>query len=204
MGRIDVSAHDQTTAVAVVGGAGTATQVSRSAHTNGTSLRGRTVQSSGVPIDVQCRYAAKTRPPGAASAVPRAAPANHHNKGRIKIQLAPANLPWCSDRALEMLADLSTRYEAPMHMHFVETAYQEEYAHRRGGGAALDYIDRFGFLGPRLTLRHGLWPRSGVAPLNAFEKRRINTAIGLDKAASQRPPWHPRGWAKAMISASNA
>jgi 5-methylthioadenosine/S-adenosylhomocysteine deaminase len=106
-----------------------------------------------------------------------------------------------------MLADLSARYEAPMHMHLVETAYQKEYARRRGGGTALDYIDRFGFVGPQLTLGHGVWLneadldriaatgthichncssnfrlRSGVAPLNAFEKRGINTAIGLDEA----------------------
>jgi len=133
--------------------------------------------------------------------------AKHHNKERVKIQLAPANLHWCSDAALEMLAGLSARYEAPMHMHLVETAYQKEYARRRGGGTALDYIDRFGFLGPRLTLGHGVWVdeadldriaatgthichncssnfrlRSGVAPLNAFEKRAINTAIGLDEA----------------------
>ena len=39
-----------------------------------------------------------------------------------------------------------------MHMHLVETAYQKEYARRRSGGTALDYIDHFGFLGPRLTL----------------------------------------------------
>jgi 5-methylthioadenosine/S-adenosylhomocysteine deaminase len=133
--------------------------------------------------------------------------AEHHDKERVRIQLAPANLHWCSDAALEMLADLSARYEAPMHMHLVETAYQKEYARRRGGGTALDYIDRFGFLGPRLTLGHGVWLnetdldrvaasathichncssnfrlRSGVAPLNAFEKRGINTAIGLDEA----------------------
>jgi 5-methylthioadenosine/S-adenosylhomocysteine deaminase len=94
-----------------------------------------------------------------------------------------------------------------MHMHLVETAYQKEYARRRGGGTALDYIDRFGFLGPRLTLGHGVWLnegdldriaatgthichncssnfrlRSGLAPLNFFEKRGINTAIGLDEA----------------------
>jgi 5-methylthioadenosine/S-adenosylhomocysteine deaminase len=106
-----------------------------------------------------------------------------------------------------VLADLSARHEAPMHMHLVETAYQKEYARRRGGGTALDYIDRFGFLGPRLTLGHGVWLneadldriaatgthichncssnfrlRSGVAPLNAFEKRGIDTAIGLDEA----------------------
>jgi 5-methylthioadenosine/S-adenosylhomocysteine deaminase len=131
----------------------------------------------------------------------------HDAKERVKIQLAPANLHWCSDKALEMLADLSARYHAPMHMHLVETAYQKEYARRRGGGTALDYIDRFGFLGPRLTLGHGVWLneadldriaatgtqichncssnfrlRSGVAPLNAFEQRGINTAIGLDEA----------------------
>jgi len=133
--------------------------------------------------------------------------ATHHDKERVKIQLAPANLHWCSDTALEMLADLSARFEAPMHMHLVETAYQKEYARRRGGGTALDYIDRFGFLGPRLTLGHGVWLneadldriaatgthichncssnfrlRSGVAPLNAFERRGIDTAIGLDEA----------------------
>jgi 5-methylthioadenosine/S-adenosylhomocysteine deaminase len=133
--------------------------------------------------------------------------ATYHNKERVKIQLAPANLHWCSDTALEMLADYSARYEAPMHMHLVETAYQKEYARRRGGSTALDHIDRFGFLGPRLTLGHGVWLneadldrvaatgthichncssnfrlRSGIAPLNAFEKRGINTAIGLDEA----------------------
>src|ERR1700751_2589418 len=133
--------------------------------------------------------------------------ATHNNKERVKIQLAPANLHWCSDAALEMLADYSARYEAPMHMHLVETAYQKEYARRRGGGTALDYIDRFGFFGPSLTLGHGVWLneadldriaatgthichncssnfrlRSGLAPLNFFEKRGINTAIGLDEA----------------------
>ena len=133
--------------------------------------------------------------------------AKHHDKERVKIQLAPANLHWCSDAALEMLADYSARYQAPMHMHLVETAYQKEYARRRGGGTALDYIDRFGFLGPLLTLGHGVWLneadldhiaatgthichncssnfrlRSGVAPLNAFEERGIDTAIGLDEA----------------------
>src|SRR5260370_19652557 len=31
--------------------------------------------------------------------------AKHHDKERVKIQLAPANLHWCSDAALTMLAD---------------------------------------------------------------------------------------------------
>ncbi len=131
----------------------------------------------------------------------------HAGKDRVRIQLAPANLHWCSDTALELLAETSERYDAPLHMHLVETAYQKEYAKRRGGGTALDYIARFGLLSPRLTLGHGVWLsegdidriaetgvhichncssnfrlRSGVAPLNRFEARGINTAIGLDEA----------------------
>jgi cytosine/adenosine deaminase-related metal-dependent hydrolase len=133
--------------------------------------------------------------------------AKHHNKERIKVQLAPANLHWCSDGALKMLADCSEKYGAPLHMHLVETAYQKEYAMRRGGSTAVDYIERFGLLGPKMTLGHGVWLsegdleklaetgtnichncssnfrlRSGVAPLNRFEAKGINTAIGLDEA----------------------
>jgi 5-methylthioadenosine/S-adenosylhomocysteine deaminase len=126
---------------------------------------------------------------------------------RAKIQLAPANLHWCSDAALEGLAGLSESYDVPMHMHLVETAYQKAYAEKRGGGTAVEYLDRFGMLGPRLTLGHGVWLnetdidrvaetgtcichncssnfrlRSGVAALNRFEAKGINTAIGLDEA----------------------
>jgi cytosine/adenosine deaminase-related metal-dependent hydrolase len=131
----------------------------------------------------------------------------HQNKSRVQIQLAPANLHWCSDAALTRLAELSRDYSVPLHMHLVETAYQKEYARRRGGGTALEYIDRFGLLGPQMTLGHGVWLneadidrvaetgtcichncssnfrlRSGVAALNAFEAKGINTAIGMDEA----------------------
>ena len=131
----------------------------------------------------------------------------HNIKSRVKVQLAPANLHWCSDAALARLAETSRQYNVPLHMHLVETAYQKEYAKRRGGGTALDYIDRFGLLGPQMTLGHGVWLnerdidriaetgtcichncssnfrlRSGVAALNVFEAKGINTAIGIDEA----------------------
>lgn len=133
--------------------------------------------------------------------------ARHHNKRRTRIQLAPANLHWCSDAALTALSDASKKYDAPMHMHLVETAYQKEYARRRGDCTALEYLDRFDMLGPNLTLGHGVWLnesdidriaetgvcvchncssnfrlRSGLAALNVFEIKGINTAIGLDEA----------------------
>jgi cytosine/adenosine deaminase-related metal-dependent hydrolase len=131
----------------------------------------------------------------------------HHNKSRVKIQLAPANLHWCSDRALTILSDTSKKYDVPMHMHLLETAYQKEYAWRRGECTALEYLDRYDMVGPRLTLGHGVWLnekdierladakacvchncssnfrlRSGVAALNRFEAMGVNTAIGLDEA----------------------
>ncbi len=131
----------------------------------------------------------------------------HAKSERTRIQLAPANLHWCSDKALTALAQTSRDYDVPMHMHLLETQYQKEYAKRRGGGSAIDYLDRFGMLGPNLTIGHGVWLsekdldrvaetgtcichncssnfrlRSGIAPLNAFETRGINTAIGLDEA----------------------
>jgi 5-methylthioadenosine/S-adenosylhomocysteine deaminase len=131
----------------------------------------------------------------------------HAGKSRVKVQLAPANLHWCSDTALEKLAETSAAYDAPMHMHLVETAYQKEYAWRRGKCTALEYLDRFGLVNERLTLGHGVWLtesdidrlaaagacvchncssnfrlRSGIAPLNAFERKGIVTAIGIDEA----------------------
>jgi cytosine/adenosine deaminase-related metal-dependent hydrolase len=131
----------------------------------------------------------------------------HQNKRRVKIQLAPANLHWCSDRALTMLSEASKKHGVPMHMHLLETAFQKEYARRRGNCTAVEYIDRFGMLGPHMTLGHGVWLnerdidrlaetgtcvchncssnfrlRSGVAALNHFEAKGITTAIGLDEA----------------------
>ena len=50
----------------------------------------------------------------------------HQNKSRVKIQLAPANLHWCSDVALTRLAETSRKYNVPLHMHLLETAYQKE------------------------------------------------------------------------------
>jgi len=131
----------------------------------------------------------------------------HQGSNRAKVQLAPANLHWCSDQALTRLAETSRKYNVPLHMHLLETAYQKEYAMRRGGCSAVEYIDRFGLLGPRMTLGHGVWLterdidrlaetgtcvchncssnfrlRSGVAALNVLEARGVNTAIGIDEA----------------------
>lgn len=126
---------------------------------------------------------------------------------RIKVQVAPANLHWLSDKALDVAGQLSEKHAVPMHMHLVETPYQKVYAQRRTGGSALAHVARMGLAGPRLTIGHGVWMseadielcgttgthvchncssnfrlKSGIAPVNRFLARRIPVAIGIDEA----------------------
>ena len=125
----------------------------------------------------------------------------------IGIQLAPSNLHWLSDRALESTARVAEETGAPMHMHLLETPYQAEYARRRMGGSALRHIDSFGLLGPKLTIGHGVWMteedvalaaergaclchncssnlrlKSGRADLAAFLDSGMPVALGIDEA----------------------
>lgn len=131
----------------------------------------------------------------------------HHPSGQVKIQLAPANLHWCSDQALLQQHDYAQKYQVPVHMHLVETIYQKIYAQRRTGKTAVQHLQDLGLLGPHLTLGHGVWLtegdieiladtgthichnassnlrlQSGIAPLNAFTRKGISVAIGLDEA----------------------
>ena len=130
-----------------------------------------------------------------------------NTRARARIQLAPANLHWCSDEALGALRDWSAKYQVGMHMHLVETAYQKEYARRRTRGTAFQHLVKLGVAGPSLTLGHGVWLseedidlvaqtgtmichnassnlrlRSGVGPLNHWAARGVKVAMGLDEA----------------------
>lgn len=131
----------------------------------------------------------------------------YNQRDRARIQLAPANLHLCSDRALEMSGDYAQRYDVPMHMHLVESPFQKRYAERRTGTSALMHLHTLGLLGPRMTVGHGVWLtakdielaaetgtnichncssnlrlRSGIAPLNRFEECGIRVGIGIDEA----------------------
>ncbi|MCC7271689.1 MAG: amidohydrolase family protein [Alphaproteobacteria bacterium] len=133
--------------------------------------------------------------------------ATYRGSERVRIQLAPANLHWCSDRALEGVRDACAAHGVPFHMHVVETQYQKEYARRRTGTTAVAHLHRLGLLGPHCTIGHGVWLteadidlvaetgtrichncssnlrlRSGVAALNRFERKGIPVAIGIDEA----------------------
>ncbi|MDW3221816.1 MAG: amidohydrolase family protein [Paracoccaceae bacterium] len=125
----------------------------------------------------------------------------------VGIQIAPSNLHWLSDAALESAARMAEETGAPLHMHLLETPYQKEYAKRRSGGSAMEHVDRFGLVGPQLTIGHGVWMtdddlsllaerggclchncssnlrlKSGIADLNAFLASGVPVALGIDEA----------------------
>jgi 5-methylthioadenosine/S-adenosylhomocysteine deaminase len=126
---------------------------------------------------------------------------------RTRIQLAPANLHWVSDDSLMSLVERAKADKVPMHMHLLETVYQKEYARRRTGTTAVKHLHKLGALGPWMTLGHAVWLteedvelvahtmtcvchncssnfrlRSGIAPINALEKRGVTIGMGLDEA----------------------
>ena len=131
----------------------------------------------------------------------------YRGQAMTAIQLAPANLHWLSDTALETVAELAWETGSPMHMHLVETPYQREYARRRTGGTAVEYLSKFGLLTKALTIGHGVWMSesdidicaaagvhvchncssnmrlaSGRAPITQMLQAGIKVAIGIDEA----------------------
>lgn len=129
------------------------------------------------------------------------------SEDRLVVQLAPANLHWCSDKLLETWRDKAAATGVPMHMHLVETPYQAEYAFRRTGKSAVAHLADLGLLGPAMTIGHGVWLSpgdldllaesgtclchncssnlrlgSGRAPLTDYLDRGIPVALGIDEA----------------------
>ncbi|WP_108257876.1 amidohydrolase family protein [Mangrovicoccus ximenensis] len=127
--------------------------------------------------------------------------------GMVRMHLAPANLHWCSDAALQEITATARAEGANLHMHLVETARQAAFAHRTYGCSAVEHLHRLGCLGPELTLGHGNWTSrrdldllaecgcmichnassglrlgSGIAPVNEMRARGIPVALGIDQS----------------------
>jgi cytosine/adenosine deaminase-related metal-dependent hydrolase len=133
--------------------------------------------------------------------------ADYSRSRLVELQLAPANLHWCSDGTLRKFADVSEKYDVPIHIHLLETKYQKDYGLKRTGRSAFEHVASLGIAGSRVTIGHGVWTtesdldliadsgthvchncssnfrlRSGIAPVNEFRSRGINVALGVDEA----------------------
>jgi cytosine/adenosine deaminase-related metal-dependent hydrolase len=124
-----------------------------------------------------------------------------------RIQLAPANLHWCSDDSLLRQKAAAERHGVSLHMHLLETPYQRVFADRETGGTAVAHLERLGLLGPRMTLGHAIWLSeadmdalaqsgthvchnassglklgSGVTPVAELVQRGVSVGLGIDQS----------------------
>jgi cytosine/adenosine deaminase-related metal-dependent hydrolase len=127
---------------------------------------------------------------------------------RFNVQYGPNGMQWCSRALLEAIAEASERTGRRVHMHFLETRYQREWADKHAPQGAARYLKEIGLLSPRLTLAHCVWAndedlellaeagvtiatnassnlhlRSGVAPIGKAIRMGCKVAIGLDGSA---------------------
>lgn len=127
-----------------------------------------------------------------------------HRNG-FNVQYGPNGVQWCSDELLGLIADSSGRTGRQVHMHFLETRYQREWADSAYPNGIVAHIQELGLLSPRLTLAHCTWARpdeldmiaasgaviavntssnlglrSGIAPVAEMLKRGCKVAMGMD------------------------
>ncbi len=125
----------------------------------------------------------------------------------VRINLAPANLHWCSDECLQTIFDTARNAGAQIHMHLLETERQSRFARNRFGHSAVRHLQALECLGPNVTLGHGNWMSredmdivagcgcmmchnassglrlgSGIAPVNEMRRRGIAVALGIDQS----------------------
>jgi cytosine/adenosine deaminase-related metal-dependent hydrolase len=125
----------------------------------------------------------------------------------VRLNLAPANVHWCSDEALGLIFETARNSAAQVHMHLLETERQAQFALKRTGRSAVAHLHHLGCLGPNVTLGHGNWVSqddmdllaehqctichnassglrlgSGIAPVNRMLERGLRVALGIDQS----------------------
>ena len=125
----------------------------------------------------------------------------------VRLNLAPANLHWCSDEALGLIFETARHAGAQVHMHLLETERQARFALERTGRTAVAHLHHLGCLGPNVTFGHGNWLTrddmdllaechctichnassglrlgSGIAPVNQMLERGLRVALGIDQS----------------------
>jgi len=123
----------------------------------------------------------------------------------FSVQYCPVGAQWVSDVSLAAIAEASALNGRRIHMHFLETRYQREWADHAYPDGIVRRLDEIGLLSPRLSIAHGVYLteeeaavlaergvivsvntssnfrlRSGIAPVGAFVKTGLRFGLGLD------------------------
>lgn len=133
----------------------------------------------------------------------------HQPDKGISIMLGPSAPHRCSDLLLNMVGELSERFDVRIHTHVDESRSQRTEAECLYGGSTVRHLAGLGLLGPRLSLAHATHIDagdidllsqsrtfvvhnpvsnaklgSGIAPVTEMFRRGVSIALGTDGAAS--------------------
>lgn len=123
----------------------------------------------------------------------------------LHLNVSPVGGQWCSDTLIMQSVEWAKVHNSRMHMHLLETQYQQRYAQKTWGKSFVQHLDEIGALGTWLTLAHMVWVddddlallaergvavvhnpssnlrlRSGIAPVAKMLDAGITVAVGLD------------------------
>lgn len=133
----------------------------------------------------------------------------HRNDAWVRPTIGPHAPYTVSDHSLEKCAEISDRFDVPIHMHVNETAVEVSESLRDHGMRPIERLKRLGLLNSKLVAVHSVHANasdiaamaeagasmchcpcsnlklaSGFAPIAEFFKAGVNVGIGTDGAAS--------------------
>jgi 5-methylthioadenosine/S-adenosylhomocysteine deaminase len=140
----------------------------------------------------------------------RAAVSRYHRPDEgISIGLAPSGPQRCTDGFLQASAALADELDLQIHIHVLETRMQAVSGQRMYGRTLPEHMLALGFLGPRVSIEHGVWLTardieilrdtgatvvhnpisnmklgSGICPVPMLLERGVNLALGTDGMSS--------------------
>ena len=125
-----------------------------------------------------------------------------------RILYSPQSYHWADEETLGSIADAARTAGVGVHTHAVESYYQRLYAERLHGQTPVQRLYEIGFLGPKVSLAHGVWLteddialmvetgtslshnpssnlrlRSGIAPVLEMHRRGVHVALGTDSTS---------------------
>lgn len=131
--------------------------------------------------------------------------AYHERDDRLWVGFAPGGPQWCSEPLLQRINQVAKEHDAPVQIHLGETRYQLQYGLKAWGSTPVAYLNRLGFLSPRVSCAHGVWTTpedwrllvetgatvvhnpasnlllsSGIAPVTEMLAAGVTVGFGLD------------------------
>jgi 5-methylthioadenosine/S-adenosylhomocysteine deaminase len=80
-----------------------------------------------------------------------------HGRPRLSVFPAPSSPDRCTDRALQLCAELAASHDTGIHTHLLETRKQAELAQARYGATIVRHLDELGVLSDRWSCAHSVW-----------------------------------------------